>query len=39
MISKQGSRDLLLPAIKECILQVDMEKRIMRVHVLEGLRE
>ena len=27
----------LLPAIKDCILSVDMEKREMQVHVLDGL--
>lgn len=30
-------RDLLLPAIKQCILDVDMEKRRMKVHILDGL--
>ncbi len=30
-------RDLLLPAIKQCILDVDIEAGRMRVHVMEGL--
>ncbi len=30
-------RELLLPAIKECILQVDIEAGQMHVHVMEGL--
>ncbi len=30
-------RELLLPAIKECVLNIDMEKRQMRVHVMDGL--
>ena len=29
--------EVLLPAIKDCILSVDMEKREMQVHVLDGL--
>lgn len=37
VIARPGSQDLLLPAIKQCILDVDMEQRTMRVHVLEGL--
>ena len=32
-------KDLLLPAIKECILSVDIENRTMRVHIMEGLWE
>ena len=39
VIKKQGCNDLLLPAIKECILSVDLEERRMKVHVLEGLRD
>lgn len=39
VIAKPGSRDLLLPAIKDCILEVNMEERFMKVHVLEGLRD
>lgn len=29
--------EVLLPAIKDCILSVDMEQRVMQVHVLDGL--
>lgn len=29
--------EVLLPAIKECILDVNMKKRQMKVHVMEGL--
>ena len=39
VISKPGSKDLLIPAIKECILNVDMQERSMKVHLLEGLRD
>lgn len=31
--------ELLLPAIKECILDVDIEGRKMTVHVMDGLRD
>ena len=30
-------KELLLPAIRDCILDVDVEEKRMRVHVLEGL--
>lgn len=29
--------EVLLPAIKQCILAIDMENRKMKVHVMEGL--
>lgn len=32
-------KELLIPAIKECILNVDMGQRTMRVHLLPGLLE
>ena len=31
--------ELLLPAIKQCILEVDIENRKMTVHVMDGLRD
>lgn len=34
-----GSQDLLLPAIKECILDVNMRERVMKVHIMPGLRD
>ncbi|MCI9071617.1 MAG: 16S rRNA processing protein RimM [Lachnospiraceae bacterium] len=37
VIRMTDGRELLLPAIKQCILNVDMEQRRMKVHVLEGL--
>ena len=30
--------DLLIPAIKDCILDVDVENGTMKVHLLAGLR-
>lgn len=34
-----GGRDLLLPAIDECILDVDIENNAMTVHVMDGLMD
>ena len=35
---KAGANDLLIPAIKDCILDVDVENGMMKVHLLAGLR-
>lgn len=37
VIRMTDGRELLLPAIRQCILEVDVEQRRMKVHVLEGL--
>ena len=37
VIELSDGRELLLPAIKDCILNVDIEGGIMKVHVLPGL--
>ena len=29
--------NLLLPAIKDCVLNVDIESRVIKIHILEGL--
>lgn len=39
VVKRSGKKDLLLPAIKECILSVDMQERIMQVFVMPGLEE
>lgn len=36
-VALENGRSLLLPAIKQCVLEVDMEQHKMKVHVLEGL--
>lgn len=36
-VDMPDGRELLLPAIKQCILQVEPEEGFVRVHVLEGL--
>ena len=33
----EDGREVLLPAIKQCILNVDIENRKMKVHIMEGL--
>lgn len=37
VIELSNGRELLLPAIKECVLSVDIEKGEMQIHLLEGL--
>ena len=37
IVRNESGRDLLLPAIPPVILGVDTSRRVMRVHVLEGL--
>ena len=39
VIALSDGRELLLPAIKECVLSVDMEKGEMRIRLLDGLLE
>ena len=36
-ITMTDGRDLLVPAIKECILKVDVENGFMQIHILDGL--
>lgn len=36
-ITLDDGRNFLLPAIKECVLNIDMEKRKIKIHILEGL--
>ena len=37
IIDMTDGRELLLPAIKQCILNVDVENGFIQVHILEGL--
>jgi len=39
VIKMTDGRELLLPAIKQCVLEVDVPEGRMKVHVLEGLLE
>lgn len=37
VIALLDGRELLLPAIRECVLSVDLQAQEMKIHVLEGL--
>lgn len=37
MIALEDGRELLLPAIRECVLMVNLEENMMKIHVLDGL--
>ena len=37
VIGLTDGRELLLPAIKQCVLEVDVEAGYIRIHILEGL--
>lgn len=37
IIDMTDGREVLIPAIKECILEVDMEAGVMKIHVMDGL--
>lgn len=37
VINLDDGRELLLPAIKECVLDVDVKEHFMKIHILEGL--
>lgn len=36
-VIKTDGKDILIPAIKQCILDVDMDKKIMTIHLMKGL--
>ncbi len=37
VVKTDEGKEILLPAIKECILDTDVEKRVIYVHVMKGL--
>ena len=39
VLSKEGSDDILLPAIRECVKEVDLDNGEITVHLLPGLLE
>ena len=39
IVKKENTPDLLIPAIKQCILDVDVKNGAMLVHLLPGLRD
>lgn len=39
VIEREGANDLLIPAIEECILDIDLDEGIMTIHVMPGLMD
>ena len=39
VVTKEGQKELLIPAIRECILDIDIKNRQMQVHLMPGLRD
>ena len=39
VIKKEGADELLVPAIRDCVKNVDIEGGTMEIHLLPGLRE
>ena len=39
VVTMENKKELLIPAISQCILRVDVESGVMEVHLLEGLLE
>lgn len=37
IVKNEEGKELLFPAIKECILDIDFEKKKMKVHIMDGL--
>ena len=37
VVETEDGRELLLPAIRDCILDVDLDEEVMTVHILPGL--
>lgn len=39
VVTRDGEQEVLLPAIHECILAVDLDENVMTVHIMKGLLE
>ena len=37
IVRNSENKEILIPAIKQCILGIDLEKKEMKVHLLDGL--
>ncbi len=37
VVETAEGKEVMLPAIKECVLQIDMEKGVITVHIMDGL--
>ena len=39
VVEQEGTPQLLLPAIKDCVRDIDMEQMVMTVYLMPGLRD
>ncbi len=39
VVEREGGKELLLPAIKQCILDTNIDENVMTVHLMDGLLE
>ena len=39
IVKPKSGKDILIPAIKDCILKVDVADKTMHIHLMEGLTE
>ena len=37
VVEREDSSEVLLPAIRECVLRIDMEQSVITVHIMDGL--
>jgi len=37
VVKDENGKEILLPVIKDCVLDVDIEEKVIKVHLLEGL--
>ncbi len=37
VVETEEGKEVLLPAIKECVLKIDMEEAVITVHIMDGL--
>lgn len=37
VVSREGGGEVLLPAIKECVKNIDIDGQVMEIHVMDGL--
>ena len=37
VVSREDGREVLLPAIKECVKNIDIDAQVMEIHVMDGL--
>ena len=37
-VTAEDGSEILIPVIPDCVLEVDTEKKVVKVHLLEGMR-